>query len=348
MQVGPPPVGGGWASRTRRALLFGLSGWEPAAVALVGFVLRGGILPLALPGVVLPSVITIAGLTGLNAFTIAGQPTPWFIGMGILLGFLFCLWFVLAGLVGAVADVWLVRAVLGDGRATLRQAQVLPDGTRLLEMLAIRTFCLIPLFAVFVWSVGQVASSTYNELITPSDLSTPLPLRVIGDAGGSIAILVAAWLAMEILAAIAVRRLLLNDRGLGDAFGGALALLIRRPISWLATIVVSYGLSFVVLALPLLATYVVFGWVSDTARIATPIALTIPLGPLTTTRDLRPLALLGSAVVLILVWFVAFALAGIASAWRSALFTQEVAAASAPVQSESPNPHTASDPLERL
>ena len=57
------------------ALAFGLGDLDSVVVALAGFLLRGGIVLLALPSVVLPSVIGIAGVTGVDAFGIDGRPT---------------------------------------------------------------------------------------------------------------------------------------------------------------------------------------------------------------------------------------------------------------------------------
>src|ERR1035437_2370936 len=78
----------------RLALAFGLGGLDVPTIALAGFLVRGGVVLLLLPSVVLPSVIGIAGATGVHAFTLSGDLTPWFVE-------------VLA--VGAVATVtWLV------------------------------------------------------------------------------------------------------------------------------------------------------------------------------------------------------------------------------------------------
>jgi hypothetical protein len=319
--------GRGWPGRTRHAFAFGLSGPEPGEVALGGFLLRGGFVLLALPGLVLPSVIALAGLTGVNAFTISGQPTPWLMGMGILAGIVFSVWFAVAGLMGSVVDVWLVRAALGDGRLALRRSQPLPDTVLLLEMLAVRALCFIPLFGALIWATGHVYDSVYGELITPSDLAVPLAVRVIKDAAGVIAVFVLVWLATETVAAIAVRRLILEGTGIWQALTGGVVLIARRPIAVLSSLAVSLFASVLAVGLPLLGTVLAFDWVRVAARNHSPIALTIPLGPLSTTRDFRPLMLLAAAVVLAFVWLIGFAAAGVASAWRSAAFTGEVAAA---------------------
>jgi len=62
----------------RQALAFGVA--EPGhkfGSPLAGFLLRGGIVLLFVPISVLPSVLGIAGATGVDAFGIDGRPTPW-------------------------------------------------------------------------------------------------------------------------------------------------------------------------------------------------------------------------------------------------------------------------------
>src|ERR1035437_5227139 len=56
----------------RLALAFGLGGLDVPTIALAGFLVRGGLVLLLLPSVVLPSVIGIAGATGVHAFTLSG------------------------------------------------------------------------------------------------------------------------------------------------------------------------------------------------------------------------------------------------------------------------------------
>ena len=70
-----------WLGRMRRASAFGLSGRDTVVVALAGFMLRGGIVLLAVPSAVFPSVIGLAGAIGVNAFGIDGRPTTSFLSL---------------------------------------------------------------------------------------------------------------------------------------------------------------------------------------------------------------------------------------------------------------------------
>ena len=66
-----------WLGRVRLSATFGLVGSDVPTVALAGFLVRGGLFLLLLPGVVLPSVLGIAGAIGVHAFTFSGAvPDP--------------------------------------------------------------------------------------------------------------------------------------------------------------------------------------------------------------------------------------------------------------------------------
>jgi hypothetical protein len=296
-------------------------------VALAGFLARGGFVLLALPGVVLPSVIGLAGAAGVNAFTIAGRPAPWLIGAGVVGSLVFVAWFLLTGLVGAIVDVLLVEAALGDGRLALRRRHAMPDIILLFELVAIRGLCLIPLVATGIWAGHRIYDATYQELIYPRDLTVPLAFRVVEAAAGPILLVVVAWLITETIAAVAVRCRILNGEEVWRALGTALALIARRPIAILSGVAVSLGASVVAVGVPMLGTAVAFDWCREAVRNSQPIAVTIGLGSFSTTRDLRPLTLLAAALALAVVWLIGFAAAGAASAWRSAALTGEVAAA---------------------
>ena len=106
----------GRAGRLARALAFGLTHGEASVVALAGFLLRGGIVLLALPSVILPSVIGIASVTGVDAISIAGQPTTWLVELIALAVVAAIAWLAVASLVGSLTDVWLIQMMLDPGQ----------------------------------------------------------------------------------------------------------------------------------------------------------------------------------------------------------------------------------------
>jgi hypothetical protein len=313
------PADRGWAVRMRRALTFGLAGTDTTVVALAGFLLRGGILVLLLPSVVLPSVIGVAGATGVDAFGIDGHPTLWLFEMVAVASAAAALYLVLAFVVGSLIEVWLVgSAVAQEGRGASRP-RALPELGLLLDLAAIRAICAAPVAAVMVWAGSRIYTAAYIELTTPSNLVTPLAVRVVESAADAVLVVGLAWLASEVVGAIAVRRLILLGTGVRHSIGGALAQLIRRPVSHLATIVVSYGTSLVVTGLAIAATATAFDWCRVAARNQEPLAITI----VNTTRDFRPVVFILAAAALCGAWVAALAISGMASAWRSAALTGE-------------------------
>ena len=317
------PARRGWLVRTRNAFAFGLSDMDTTVAALAGFLVRGGILLLALPGVVLPSVIDLAGATGVDAFGIDGHPTPWLFEIVVAGSAIAGLYLILSFLFSSLVDVWLVGAVLHPRRAAASERRSLPAQGLLVDMAAIRAVCVVPMAAVVVWAGSQIYTAAYNELTTPSDLATPLAVRVVENASGAVAVLVLVWLASEVVAAIAVRRVILLDTGVWRAIGGALVQIVRRPISTAATVAVSFGASVVAIGLAMAAAAVTFEWCRIAARNPQAATVTLGIGPFSTARDFRPVVFVLAAAALCLAWVAGLALSGMASAWRSAALTGE-------------------------
>ena len=311
----------------RLAAAFGVAGTDIPTIALAGFLVRGGLVLLLLPSLVLPSVVGIAGATGVHAFTLSGDPTPWLLEVLAAAGFGLSVWLLLSALVGSFVDVWLVRAALEVGEGEPGRPLPVASAGLLLRLVAIRLACLVPLVIVLVWAGGRIYTATYDELITPSDLAVSLPLRVIADATDAVVVVVATWLACETIGAIAARRLMLTGGPVWRAIGGALAQLLRRPIWTLLTVATSFGISAVAMATTFLGTSAAFDWVRIAARIQRPIPVTLGIGDFATTRDFRPIVFMLAVVALAIAWLVALALSGVTSAWRNAAFTHEVAAA---------------------
>ncbi|MGA3057443.1 MAG: hypothetical protein ABSE70_05315 [Candidatus Limnocylindrales bacterium] len=310
----------------RLALAFGAGGFDIVVVALAGFLIRGGIVLLALPSVVLPSVIGIAGVTGVDAFGIDGRPTMWFFEIvTIVIGGVVA-WLALASVIGSLIDVWLIEAAVGGTDRPIRRGRPLPGIGLLLDMVAVRGICLLPLAGALAWAGSRIYTAAYDELTTPSNLATPLPVRIVENAADAVILVTVVWLATETIAALAVRRLVLSDDGVRRSLVGALVQIVRRPASTAATVLASTGATVLATALALAATATAFDWCRVAARNQQPIAVALDFGPLSTTRDFRPVVFVLTALVLAIAWVTAAALSGIASAWRSAAWTGEVEA----------------------
>jgi hypothetical protein len=195
----------------------------------------------------------------------------------------------------------------------------------LLRLAAIRMICLVPLAIALSWAATRIFNATYDELTTPSNLASPLPLRVVLAAGDAVAVVTVVWLASETIAAIAVRRELLAGGGVWRSVLGAAGQMVRRPISTLLTAAISHATSAVAIGLALVGISTAFNWCRIAARNPVPIAIKLGIGDFSTTRDFRPVAFALATVAIAVAWFAALAIAAVTSAWRSAAFTNEVA-----------------------
>ena len=314
----------GRLGRLGHAFVFGLTDGEAGVVAATGFIFRGGIVPLMLPAIVLPSVIDIAGRIGVSAISIAGQPTQWFVGVLVLATVAFGAWLVAANLTGAYLDVWLVRWALESSGGEAAQ-RLQPNPPLVLRLVAIRFICLAPVAMALAWAGARIYTSAYNELVAPANLATPLPVRVIEGAWDAVLLLAITWLATETLAAVAVRREIIGGRGIWPSLWEAVVEIVRRPVSTGLTFVALTAASLAAMAVALIGTAVTFDWCRIAARNTAPIAVQLGLWPFTTARDFRPVVFMLAVVALVAAWAVALGLSGMASAWRSAAWTNEVA-----------------------
>lgn len=292
-------------------------------VALAGFLVRGGIVLLALPAVMLPSTLGVAGIVGVSGFGIDGQPTPYLLRLFVAVAIVLAIWLFAAAIFGSLVDCWLVEAALDPGGTSSRTARPLPSFALLVDLAAIRAVCLLPIVASLVFAVNRVYAVVYQELTAPTDLSSPLVLRVILGAVDAILLMVVAWLASEAFAAIWVRRVLLSGQGLWGTLRGTLGQIARRPLSTVMTAILTSAGSAIAIGLALVATSLAFGLCLQAARLSSPVAVTLGIGPLSTTRDFRPIVFLGAAALLGATWLLALVLSGLTSAWRSATTTTE-------------------------
>ena len=313
----------------RRAAAFGLPGRGNVTPALAGFMVRGSVLLLAVPGAVLPSVLGLAAAIGVNAFAIDGRPTTAFFELVAVVSAVAATWLLAAAFVGSIIDVWLVEAALQSRAAAPDRARPLPTLDRLLSLAGIRAVCLVPLAVPLTWAGSRIYTSAFSELTNPSNLSEPLVFRIVLGATDAVAVVLACWLIEETIAAVAVRRQIMTNCGVARAIVGALDQLVRRPITSIAAVLLPLAASTAMLAGGMALVATAFEWCLAAARVQQPIAITLGIGSFTTTRDFRPIVFVGAALVMALAWVAASLLAGVAAAWRSAALTLEVADATA-------------------
>jgi hypothetical protein len=183
---------------------------------------------------------------------------------------------------------------------------------------AIRLALLLPVAAAVAAAMPAWVAVAYRELTLPSDVTVPLLIRITAGAPAASGLVVAAWLAGEVVGGFAARRAVLLDMPWPRALWVALGDPLRAPGGTLMSIGAALGISAAALAPAVWA--LAQTW--DAAR--------------------RPLvdeglvvATVGGALLLAAAWAVAILLAAVSAAWRDNLATAELlrhAAADPPVR----------------
>jgi hypothetical protein len=241
-----------WADAGRLALALLAVRPGLVAVALAGFLARGGVIPFILPFVAIPTVVGLGNFVGPTQITASG-PTArllWLIA-GLVVAVIVAL---AAGtLVGAIADVGLFRAAAG--------ARGRWSGSQVLRIVLIRLLALVPLGLALAWSANRIGLTVYRELVLPQDMVTPMVFRVLYETRDAVAILLATWLVGELIGGLAVRQHLRRGGSVPRAFGRAVIDLVRRPVTTIGGFALGLVALIVVLA-PLLGfAWLLFGGV---------------------------------------------------------------------------------------
>lgn len=287
-------------------------------IALAGFLVRGGLVVLVVPIVVLPSPIALAASFGLDAVSISGEPTSRFIIEVTVTLLAVLAWVVLAAAAGGVVEIAVGRRVVGlddeedaaDGLVEGADRQVEPGrvgGPRpsiglVSELVLARLVTLLPVVAALVWGIRRIIDVGYREVTVPSDTATPLVVRIAQGAWDAVIVIVVAWLAAELVLAIVTRHMLF-DRVDGRSATQAARLLVRRPLLVLLAFGAGMTISVLLLAAGVLATQSTWDRVAFELRAGAPIEALLAI------------------VLLVLVWTVTLVGAAFLSAWRSALVT---------------------------
>lgn len=278
------------------------------AVALAGFLARGGIVAFLLPIVVLPSPSGVANVIAPSLTSFAfGLVSSSFVEILAAFIALALAWVVLGGLAGAWADTELARAASADDELGIGIGDLVQPGRRtVLQAFGVRLLAHLPLAVALAWGAVRIVQAAYAELVTPFEVVTPLFIRVLGDVPDAIAVIVTLWLLGEAAGGLAVRHVVLGRRSAAASVRDGWLDLVRRPRSSFGTLLATdlvVGLAVVSSAL---AAGVVWSWV----RLAV-------LG-----RD-GP-AEVGAAIgILVAVWLGGLLLTSVAVAWRSVAWTAE-------------------------
>lgn len=292
-----------------RGLLVTLATPPTWPLALAAFLLRGGIILLIIPIVVIPTPVGLGIAFGptLTAIALGQLPLEAVVSAG-LAGLTIVVWLFGGG--------WLAAALEAEG-AGLAAAEIDGDppggraglmvpgsGSVAGRILAARLVAVIPLVLVIAWASFRLVLTTYNELTSPHDVTTPIVLRVLAASPEVIVAIVVAWMAGEIVGAIAARRIALAGDGVARALIGAVGESLRHPLSVLAR----FWVPTLVLGLVVVPTAVA----SAAAWSATADAL---------AEGGDPIRTFVSVVALVFLFTIGLVLLGVVCAWRAAIWT---------------------------
>lgn len=287
-------------------------------LALAAFLVRGGFLLVLAPIVVLPTAVELGNLLSPVLTTLLFRGVTPYIALLQVAGAVgFLLWLLVGGLIAAAAETELVRRVaadddvrgLGQPSGVPPAAHAAPATQAARRILSVRLAAYLPLLLVAVpWATFRFVQVGYDELTSPTAGGLPLAVRIALGAPDAVALLIVAWLLGEIVGGLAARRVVLGGAGVRAALRWATRRLAQRPLRMTA---LSLG--------PLVALVAILG-IAGMAGSATWDAVRAAL-------SVRGDDLL--AVVLLLVLVAMFAgglvLIGVASAWRAAVWTVDVA-----------------------
>lgn len=295
------------------ALLVTLATPATWPLALGAFLIRGGIVLVALPLVVLPTPGGLGNVLGptLTSIALGSASSEVLVVLGLMVVVPLA-WLVVGGWLAAALEMEAIRIVALDVQvAGSRRLRVSPAaGRTAARVLAARLVAVIPLGLVLSWGAIRLVIVTYDELTSPLDVSTPIVLRVLSGASEVVIGIGLAWMVGEIVGAVAARRIVLAGEGVGGALRFAVRSSVRHPLSALASFwVPTLGL-IVVLAPSALATAAAAGAVRSVLR-----------GSGDPGEAGEPVAILAAVLSLVLLWVVGLLLAAVVCAWRTAVWT---------------------------
>jgi hypothetical protein len=292
------------------------------ALGLLGYLAGGGILLVAWPILVLP---TPTGLQNLLAGPISSlvfgtlSPALVILAIGGLVGLIVLV------VTGTVLGAWAERqgievaldAAADDGiRPPPSSLDGAPGAGR---VAAVRLLALAPILVAAALASGPVYEAIYHELVLPSELVTPLPLRVLGQVPWQITGVAGAWLVSDAAAAIGVRHLLVERRSVLAAWVLGWRDLVQRPQRVLATALIGTGVLAALLGPSMAAAAVGWGRVREMLEAG---------------RD--PVIVVIATLVWVAIWLGGLVLAGVGASVRAAAWTLEMPVSDASADGSSP------------
>jgi hypothetical protein len=295
------------------ALLTTLEAPPTWPLALAVFFLRGGLLLVVLPIVVLPSPVGLGNLLAPTLMTVVFRGvSP---ELAILVGFValaILAWIVVGGLAAATLEAEAARMVardhdLDDTQRPLPEDHLTAEARHrrtATRILTARAIAHLPTGVGFLWGATRLVTVAYRELTSPLDVTTPIVLRVLRGAPEAIVAIVTLWMAGEIIGGLAARRISLGGLGVGAALRDAVTAIGRRPLS----ILVEFWLPTAGLVMILLPSTVAAAAAWQLVRAA-----------LRSQGD--PFGATFAVILFVSLWLLGLVLIAVTAAWRSAVWS---------------------------
>jgi hypothetical protein len=302
-----------WGAGLAASLLVVLPRPATWIVALASFLVRGGILLFLVPIVVLPSPVGLANILGptITSFWLGGLSLGFATVVTAIFAAFFA-WLVIGGWVAAITERDLIELVATDDELGAGGTIPRPSGSRrrgrIWRIVLLRLAAYVPLALALGYGSLRLVQATYRELTLPSDVLTPIAWRVIAAVPEAVIAIVITWALGETLGALGARRLIVWGQSLDQAYVGAWADLLRRPVSTVGT----FALPMVVTALLVAPIIVASGVVWDYLRTE-----------LSTGAGANAVLLLVTMLTFVAIWSAGLLVAGLTAAWRSAAWTVE-------------------------
>jgi hypothetical protein len=280
-------------------------------LALATFLLRGGMLAVLAPIVVLPSAVALSNVLTPLLSTVVFHGFASIMLPLVVVALAVLLWLCGGGLVAAAAEAEQVRVIAADDDAWPAGRPVpdlAPAAHPAWRVLTVRLLAHLPLLLALSWGAIRIVTVTYRELTVPSDVAVAIVLRVARGAPDAVAVVVGAWLVGEMVGAIAARRVILLGEPVPSALGRAAIRLVRHPLRGVVLAAVPLAaLLFVLLGVGLAAAA---AW--DALRAA-----------LSFGND--AFAVLALLLTLVALFSGGLLLIGVISAWRAGVWTVDLA-----------------------
>jgi len=294
----------GWRVEVGHALAAPVEQPQLWLLGTLSFMLRGGLIILLLPIVVLPTQVEVRLMLG-GSLGSGGFTPGFFVGVGAAT--VLSTGLVLVVLYGLSRLEAATFAKLSRDPELEIQLRVDP-AARVRDLFVVQALTLIALLLAAVPLAAALGQVTYDEILRPTS-TAPIYDRVLAQVMLPLTLLAVALPIVDLVSAAVTRRLLIG-KSVGSAVSGSIGTLVRRPIRFLA----SAAVAWLALAAVVAATDTALGIAWQATRAAF-LRTTSIADMLTSTAPLLVAVLLSG------VFLSGLAVCGYVAAFRNALWT---------------------------